>query len=448
MDFKEKYSAYKDKAIELLRKLISYNTVLDEYKEGSDAPFGEGNKECLNYLLDYAKKDGFTVKNVDNYAGHIEFGSEGEILGVLAHLDVVPFDASEWDSDPLTLDIRDGKMFARGSMDDKGPLVTSYIAMKMLLDEGFKPKRRIRLITGCDEESGSRCLEHYLKKEAKPALGFSPDAEFPLIYGEKGMISFDVKMPLDGVILDFNCGTRYNMVPSVAKMKLAINLDKEYLAYLKANNLNGEIKDGYYVAYGEAAHAMCPENGINAGFILFDFLAKHTDSKIAKFFNEYFLNDTLGKKLGIDCYDEKMKYLTCNFAISRVENGSMRIGFNCRVPLNECFLVIKKKLAIATEKYGYSYEVVSESNRHYVSKDSELVKTLMSVYKECTGDNVNAPVTIGGGTYAREIGNAVAFGPMFVGREDVCHIANEYIIIDDFDKAVEIYYNAIYELCK
>ena len=447
MNFNEKYQAYKEKAIELLRKLISFNTVLDEYKEGSDAPFGEGNKECLNYLLNYAKADGFNVKNVDNYAGHIEFG-EGEILGVLAHLDVVPFDSSEWDSDPLTLDIRDGRMYARGSMDDKGPLVTSYIAMKMLLDEGFKPKRKIRLITGCDEESGSRCLEHYLEKEEKPALGFSPDASFPLIYGEKGMMSFDINMPLDGIILDFECGTRYNMVPSVAKMKLNINLDKEFLKYLEDNNLKGEIKDGYYVAYGKAAHAMCPEEGINAGYILFSFLANNTDSKIAKFMDKYFLNDTWGKKLGIDYYDEEMKYLTCNFAISRVENGSMRLGFNCRVPLNECLVTIKDRLEDVCKKFNYSYDVINESNRHYVSKDSELVKTLMKAYVDVTKDNVNEPITIGGGTYAREIGNAVAFGPMFVGREDVCHIANEYIMMEDFDKAVEIYYNAIYDLTK
>ena len=448
MNFNEKYAKYRDKALELLAKLISFNTVLDEYKPNSDAPFGEGNRACLNYLLDYAKKDGFSVKNVDNYAGHIEYGSGDEILGVLAHLDVVPFDASEWNTNPLELTIKGDRMFARGSMDDKGPLVTSYIAMKMLLDEGFKPKRRIRLITGCDEESGSRCLEHYLEKEARPDLGFSPDASFPLIYGEKGMMSFDVNMPLDDVILDFDCGTRYNMVPSVAKMKLAINLDKEFLAFLNEFGYNGEIKDGYYVAYGKAAHAMCPEEGINAGFILFEFLAKNTDSKIAKFFSKYFLNDTWGKKLKIDAYDDEMKYLTINFAIAKVSDNTMRIGFNCRVPLNECLNTIKERLAIACSEFNYSYEVISESNRHYVAKDSELVKSLMKSYVDVTGDKVNEPITIGGGTYAREIGNAVAFGPMFVGREDVCHIANEYFMLEDFDKAVEIYYNAIYELTK
>ncbi len=448
MEFKELYLKYKDQAIKLLEKLISYNTILDKYEPNSDAPFGIGNKEALNYLLDYALNDGFNVKNVDNYAGHIEFGEGEEILGVLAHLDVVPVDESEWDSNPFELSIRDGKMYARGTMDDKGPLVCAYIAMKMLLDSGFKPKRRVRLIAGCDEESGSRCLEHYLSKEAKPDLGFSPDASFPLIFGEKGMISFDVIAPCDDIIVDFECGIRYNMVPSVAKLKLNINLENEFISFLNENNYKGEIADGYLVAYGAAAHAMCPENGINAAFILFEFLNKYTDSRLADFFNKYFLNDTRGNKLGIAAYDEEMKELTCNFAIIRVNDGKAKLGFNCRVPLNECFGIIEGQLAKACGEYNYEYKILGSSPRHYVSQDSELVKSLMKAYVDVTGDTVNKPITIGGGTYAREIGNAVAFGPMFVGREDVCHIANEYFMIEDFDASVEIYYKSIYELTK
>ena len=200
--------------LEILKKLISFKTVLDEYKENDEAPFGIENKKALEYILDVAKKDGFNIKNVDNYAGHIEFGSGDEILGVLAHLDVVPVKEDEWESDPFEIRFSDNKMYARGILDDKGPLVASYIALKMLKESGFKPKRRIRLIMGCDEESGSRCLERYLEKEEKPTLGFSPDATFPLIYGEKAMITYDIFGKLeDDIILSFDAGERYNIVP-------------------------------------------------------------------------------------------------------------------------------------------------------------------------------------------------------------------------------------------
>ncbi|RIA77752.1 succinyl-diaminopimelate desuccinylase [Anaeroplasma bactoclasticum] len=449
MDFSELYKKERPYAIEVLKKLISYKSVLDEYKENSDAPFGIENKKALEYILSVGKSDGFITKNIDNYAGHIEYGEGNEILGVLAHLDVVPVNESEWDSNPFELRFDGGKMFARGSLDDKGPLVASYIALKMLKDMGFKPKRRIRLIMGCDEESGSRCLERYLEKEEKPTLGFSPDACFPLIYGEKAMTSYDIYGDSsDDIILTFTAGDRYNVVPSEAKMTLKSDYSKEFEKFLKDKNYNGKYQNGEYIAYGVAAHAMNPEIGVNAAYILFEFLHEYTDSKIAKFMDEYFLGDTWGKKLGYDMYDEEMKYLTSNFAVVRIEDGKLKFGVNCRVPLDSQFKVIEEKVANATKKYGYSYKILYNSPRHYVSPKSELVTKLMDVYKEVTKDTTNGPITIGGGTYAREIGQAVAFGPLVVGREDVCHIANEYLYESDFDLAVEVYFKAIYELTK
>ena len=449
MDIKKQIIDNKEDAIKLLSDLISFESVLDEFNPNSEAPFGLENKKCLEYLLNAAKKDGFIVKNVDNYAGHIEYGTGEEALGILAHLDVVPVKKDEWDSYPFKLDIRDGKMYARGAIDDKGPLVASYIALKMLKDNGFKPNKRIRLIVGCDEESGSRCLGHYFKHEEKPSIGFSPDAEFPVIYGEKGMMSYDIIGELnDDFILEFSCGERYNIVPSIAKMKLAKDLSKEYKEYLALNNYNGEIIDDYYIAYGKAAHAMCPQNGVNAAYILFDFLNKYTSSRIAKFMDEYFLFDVNGKKLGYYIYDDDMKHLTSNFAIVDIKNNKLRMGINCRIPVDSQAQVIKDCVSNATGKYNLSYEVINESKRHFVDPNSNLVKSLMKCYQEVTGDYETKPFTIGGGTYARELNTAVAFGPVFVGREDVCHIANEYMYEEDFYNSIEVYYKSIYELTK
>ena len=449
MDIKKQINDYKEYAIKLLSDLIAFESVLDEFNPNSDAPFGIENKKCLEYLLNAANNDGFIVKNVDNYAGHIEYGNGEESLGILAHLDVVPVKKDEWDSYPFKLDIRDGKMYARGAIDDKGPLVASYIALKMLKDNGFKPNKRIRLIVGCDEESGSRCLEHYFKYVEKPSFGFSPVAEFPVIYGEKGMMSYDIVGELnDDIILEFSCGERYNIVPSMAKMKLAKDMSKEYKEYLVLNNYNGEIIDDYYIAYGKAAHAMCPQNGINAAYILFDFLNKYTSSRIAKFIDEYFLFDVNGKKLGYYIYDEDMKHLTSNLAIVDIKDNKLKIGVNCRIPVDSQAQVIKDCISIATRKYDLSYKVINESKRHFVDPNSNLVQTLMKCYQEVTGDYETKPFTIGGGTYARELNTAVAFGPVFVGREDVCHIANEYMFLEDFYNSIEVYYKSIYELTK
>lgn len=445
--FDEKYKNYEQKAISLLRSLIGFRTVLDKYDPSSDAPFGIENKKALEFLLEEAKKDGFSVKNVDSYAGHVQFGQGDIKLGILAHLDVVPVKEDEWETDPFTLDIRDNRFYARGALDDKGPLVASYIAMKMLNDEGFKPKGIVRLIAGCDEESGSRCLEHYFKTEAKPEMGFSPDADFPLIYGEKAMLSYDIICSKDNVIEEIKCGERYNIVPSNVSATINVDLKDKYLAYLKENNYNGEVNGNTYIAYGIASHAMAPQKGLSALSILMSFLAKNSDSKLAKFYDEYLSFDPFGKKMGYDVYDEDMKELTSNPALCNGSN-TIRIGVNCRVPLDSHLEVIEEKVREAASKHGYSYEIVSKSNRHFVSLESNLVKSLMKSYQEVTNDYETKPFTIGGGTYARELGNAVAFGALPVGREDVCHIANEYFDLDDFKQAIHIYYNAIKELMK
>lgn len=450
MDIKSLIKNYEEEALFLLSKLISFKSVLDEFDPKSKSPFGKENEHALKYILEVAENDGFKVFNDDNYAGHIEFGSGDETLGILAHLDVVPVDIKDWNTDPFTLTIKDGKMYARGSVDDKGPLAATYIAMKLLKDNGFVPKKQVRLIMGCDEESGSRCLAHYFKTQKLPQLGFSPDAEFPLIYGEKAHMTYDFvgKLASDEIIIDFTCGQRYNIVPATASMKLSINLEKEYLEFLKDNNYQGVYENGNYIAYGVASHAMVPQNGLNASFILFEFLNKYHPSVLSKFFVKYLTFDPFGKKIGYDIYTEEMKELTSNVGVVQIHNGDIKIGVDCRVPSVSHENKMRDAIAKAAFEFGLTPVVHHFGGFHFVDPKGNLVQTLMNVYQDVTKDYETKPMTIGGGTYAKFIDNAVAYGPLVPGREDVCHIANEYMYYDDFIQAIEIYAKAIYELTK
>ncbi|MDE6047096.1 MAG: dipeptidase PepV, partial [Anaeroplasmataceae bacterium] len=434
----------------LLSKLISYKTVLEKYEPKTDAPFGEENKHALKFILEYAKKDGFDTLNDKNYAGHIEFGKGKELLGILAHLDVVPVDGQTWKTNPFVLNISDNKLFGRGTMDDKGPLVASYLAMKLLKDQGFTPKKKVRLIMGCDEESGSRCLAHYFKKNPVPDLGFSPDADFPLIYGEKAHMTFNFEGSLDDseIITEFNSGTRYNVVPALASMKLSKNLKKEYLEFLEKNHYEGMVEKDTYYAYGKGSHAMVPQNGLNASFILFEFLNEAAPSTLSNFFVKYLTFDPFGKKLGYDLYDEEMKELTSNVGLVQIKDGSVLIGIDSRVPRKEHESVMKEKIKEAAKQANLKTNVLGFGGFHYVDPNSFLVTTLMNVYKEVTKDTTAEPITIGGGTYAKFIENGVAYGPLMPGREDVCHIADEYMLLEDFKNAILIYAKAIYELTK
>lgn len=447
--FIEQAKKYTNEWIELTSKLVSYPSVLEDFKPESNAPFGKANKEVLEWMLGHAKDDGFDTLNSDNYAGHVAFGNGNEALGILAHLDVVPA-VGKWTGNPFEVINKDGKLIGRGVNDDKGPLAAAYIAMKMLKDAGFKPNKKILLIMGCDEESGSRCLEHYFKSNPMPSLGFSPDACFPCINGEKAGIHFNIKGKLnqDSIIDTVYAGERYNIVPDYAYMTLKKDLKKEYLEFLKENNLKGEIEGDKYVAYGVSAHAMSPEKGQNAAFTLFSFLNKYAACEISSFVEGYLKDDPFGKKLGIAVYHEELKNLTQNLGIVRIENGQIFLGIDSRVPVDNYEQTIAQKLDSALEGTNLGYEIPVTGKIHYVPSNSVLVSTLMNSYRKFTGDMENQAYSIGGGTYAKFMDNAVAFGPQFIGREDVDHQADEYVLVEDYTTAIAIYAHAIYELTK
>ena len=448
MDFKKDISDILIDAETLLKQLISYPTIYQENEENT--PFGLANQQALSFLLKQAEKDGFSVFNDENYAGHIEFGSGDEILGILAHMDVVPVQKEEWSSDPFVLTFYPDRMVARGVVDDKGPLVACYMAMRILQKKGFVPKRKIRLIVGCDEESGSRCLKHYFQTQTTPALAFSPDADFPLIYGEKALAVFHFtgKLGEEELIEQFHSGTRHNIVPSVAMMTLKKDLSSEFLNFLNVHHYRGEVIDHRYYAYGVASHAMVPQKGVNAAFILFEFLEEVYPTPLSHFFHRYLTFDPFGKKLGIDTVDPVMKELTLNVGIVEIQNGEVFIGLDARVPKKDYEKILKDKCSKALSSIGFDLKISFFGGYHYVNPKEELVTTLMNVYRTVTQDSASEPLTIGGGTYAKLVENAVAFGPLLPGREDVCHIADEYLLRKDFKLLIEIYVNAIYELAK
>ena len=448
-DFLNLVDKYFDSFKESLKELVKIPSVLDEYRPNTDIPFGEANKEALEYMLALGKKDGFKTHNQDNYAGHIEFGEGEESLGLLAHLDVVPVTGQAWDNDPFTVVEKDGKLIGRGVNDDKGPLLASYYAIKMLKDLGFKPKMSIKLIMGCDEETGSRCLEHYFKYNPLPEIGFSPDACFPCINGEKAHQCVDIIGKNDSnILVSLKSGERYNIVPESAYMELTCDYSKEYLEFLKENNYKGEVKDGKYYAYGVAAHAMCPEKGLNASFILFEFLNKYTDVAIAKYMTKYLTFDPFGAKLSLDKTYPEMGKLTLNVGVVSIDKDSIKIGCDLRIPADEMEEDIKKSFEASTKEFSLDCQMSSFTKVHYVSSDSKLVKTLVSSYQEFSGDYKNQAYCIGGGTYAKLMKGAVAFGPQFVGGADVDHQANEYIYESDYKLVLAIYAKAIYDLTK
>lgn len=450
---------YEEQFLSDLKAIIAIPSLRNDDEAKTGAPFGKGCREALDYMLDLAKKEGFRVKDYDGYAGVIEYG-EGESIGVLGHLDIVPI-GEGWSKDPFGCEIHDGYVFGRGVLDDKGPTMCAFYALKMLKDMNVKLNKKIMMIVGCDEESGMECMDYYCKHGEIPTKGFVPDADFPLIYGEKGILGFRLSTNRNTIIKHMNAGERSNIVIGKASLSLeqmSEDEEKEFYYYLKVHHLKGKVVRGMDVTLeieGKYMHSAMCYDGINAALHLLNFVGETYDDVVSKE-----LYDILGKwngeGLGIAINGAYMGFLTMNTGIVSVNDDIVSVTIDIRYPNDTDSNTLIDTIQATLKKKGYEFDVdqISDSAPLFVDPKSELIQTLENSYRKYSDDNFTPAKTIGGGTYARKFKNFVAFGPEFPIREKTSffvggpHEKDEGMAIDELLKAMAIYADALMELGK
>ncbi|WP_367121767.1 dipeptidase PepV [Staphylococcus capitis] len=465
--WKEKVLEYENQMNDDLKGLLSIESVRDDSKASEDAPVGPGPRQALDYMYELAERDGFSTHDVDHIAGRIEAGQGEDVLGILCHVDVVPA-GDGWDSDPFDPVVTDDAIIARGTLDDKGPTIAAYYAVKILNDMNVDWKKRIHMIIGTDEESDWKCTDRYFQTEEMPTLGFAPDAEFPAIHGEKGITTFDliqdqinedVDEP-DYELLNFESGQRYNMVPDHAEARVLVkenmtDVIQNFEYFVEQNELQGEstVDSGILIltVEGKAVHGMDPSLGVNAGLYLLKFLSSLNLDKSAKDFvefnNRYLFDSHFGEKMGMKFHTDVMGDVTTNIGIIKYDNKEAgRYGVNLRYPQGFEFEEAVERFTNEIKDIGFSLELGKVQKPHYVDKDDPFVEKLVKAYRNQTGD-MTEPYTIGGGTYARNLDKGVAFGAMFEDTEDLMHQKNEYMTKKQLINATSIYLEAIYALC-
>ena len=438
--------------IETLQRWLRIPSVRAE-RSADNAPFGAEIRRALDTAMADIKRLGMEPRDVDGYCCDAEIGEGDEVVAVLAHLDVVP-EGDGWDHDPYGGEIIDGRIIGRGTSDDKGPGVAALFAMKAIMDAGIPMRRRCRLILGCDEECGMQDLEYYEEKIGLPEMGFSPDANFPLINTEKGIMQMKLDAPMtDARLVSIACGTRANVVPGTAKAVLAGDWREQAAEAFDVEDEDCAIEtelDGentLITVSGVPAHASTPEKGKNAAKMLIRVLrGLGVGGEAIALLDDAAGEGSAGEAMGIAGCDAVSGPLTLNLGLLSAQAGQLSVTFDCRYPVFFSDVTVRETVAKRLAPAGFVMEPGHASHPHHVPESSELVTKLMAVYNGITGQNAK-PFAIGGGTYARHLKEGVAYGMLFPGDLELEHQANESIDLENYLKAARIYAYAIVALC-
>jgi len=467
MEIRNRIEAYmtekQPQMIEDLMKLIEIPSVRGEAAEGM--PFGVGPAMALRKAMELMEARGLSVRS---YADCVATGDLTDLesgLDILAHLDVVPAGEGWTVCDPFEPVISDGCLYGRGSIDDKGPAIAALYAMTCVRELGIPLKRNVRLILGTDEECGSGDLEHYYAAEQEAPMTFTPDANFPLINMEKGRLcgeidghfSYDETLPY---IASADSGLKSNVIPAKANavvvgmspMQLAPYMTaaaEKTGAHFTANTENGAVR---ILCEGEGGHAAYPEAANNALTALLELLvtlpcADSEGFRRLKALQALFPHgDYYGKELGIAMQDEISGKLTLSADLLHFDETGLYLCFDSRCPV--CSNDANTRLAAMEriEKAGLKMRETEMVLPHYVSADSDFVRTLLKVYEDWTGIHGEAEAT-GGGTYVHDLKNGVAFGCEMAGIDNHLHGADEFITLDQLLLSAKIFAQAIIELC-
>ena len=456
MDFLTLARNYQDQMIKDLQDLLAIASLSDEAHATETAPFGPKIREALDWMLNQGKNDGFETLDVDGYAGLISYGQQSQSIGMLGHLDIVPV-GEGWSVDPFGGEVKDGYIFGRGSGDDKGPTIAAYYAMKIIRDLGIELNKKIMLIVGCDEETGMRCMKHYIEHAPIPDMGFVPDAYFPVIYGEKGILNVKLTGEKKTVIKRLHGGERPNIVLGKCSVEVIGKPKEDDLRlFTRSHRIKASYKyladSTVYTFEGKYSHASTPQQGQNAAVYALNFVAAAYQDEAAADLSRL-LYSYHGTGLNIEFDGAHMRNLTMNLGIIHVEKNKFDLTLDIRYPndvdFDFCFNNISQTLS--KDAPWVKMDVIAHKEPLFVDPNSDLVKTLHDVYRQVSGDDFTPLKTMGGGTYSRTLPNFVAYGMAFPLRKlpefaGDAHQKDEAIEIESLVMATAIYAKALYKL--
>ena len=454
----EYINAGKERFISDLGRLVNIKSEREAPLDGM--PFGAGPAKALAEAGKLAEEHGFSMQNFENYAGEIQFGEDPSLM-ILAHLDVVS-EGDNWTKKPYEMTEEDGRLYGRGTTDDKGPALACLYALEAVRELYGEPANGVRLVLGCGEETGSEDMEYYFSRREKLPYTLSPDADYPLINLEKGRFApeFTKTVTDTGNVKEINGGGTANIVPGKADALLGgVSLKDAESFFHAAQEMTGasfraaEEENGVRIfCGGTSSHAAVPENGNNANTALLTYLSlilpdcalKSDINALLRLFPH---GDTLGEACGVKMSDEQSGALSLNFGILHFDGETLRCGLDLRCPVCADEKNVRDVIINQLEKYGFAFDGNPAMRpAHYVPEDAPIVKEALRVYEDYTGRKGEC-LAIGGGTYVHDIEGGVAFGIEFPETDYRIHGADEFAVTDELLLTACMYAQIIKDLC-
>lgn len=427
-----------------LLRLIRIPSVYDPETAAPGRPYGQPVADALNFMRDLALRDGFEVEEYDGHAVAVCLGGQARRIDVASHLDVVE-PGEGWTVDPFCGEVRDGRLYGRGSQDMKTSAFLTYLALKRIREEQLPLTRGLRLVFGADEERTMDDMAYYLKQAGPPDFAFTPDGAFPMAIGEKGALMWRLSGRYDGLAEELDGGVQCNVISPAARAVLKPGTDGDAVAReLKRLGLDGSVDaaDGKTVVTvrGKAAHASRPAEGHSATVDLLRLLGSCGDETMEALFRCF--ADPRGAGIGLTGQGENG--YTMNLGIFRIHNGDCCGEVDARYPFGltsaACTELLRARCPLAV---SLDYDSPPTMN----DLADPFVGTLLAAYRDLTGD-MREPFVSGGVSYSKVFGHCVAFGPLFPGGRELIHQADESVDLSDAADAFEIYYEAMKRLAQ
>ena len=422
------FASHLNEILRDLQEIISIESVADESNPQPGRPFGEGSRKALDWGIDFMEKIGMTVKDFDGYAVRGDFSdSEEPGLAILAHLDTVPAgDKSKWSNPPFMLSRHGGNYYGRGTIDDKGPALAVLWAVKAIKELGM-PVKNFRVIFGGNEEGGCQDMEYYSSKEKFPPMVFTPDGSFPVLNCEKGMVH-----------LTFSCDFEDELICGIQGGNVINAIPDNCIVLMK----NGQKK----IIEGKSAHGSRPENADNP---LTKALTRYygVNPVLNKLRELFPYKQYDGKACGLGFSDRISGTMTCALTEMNVRDGRFYGGIDIRFPIERTYTEISGIITDTLKNAGFTIDTCEGMEPHYVDENSFLVKTLLNVYEKVKGEKGSC-IAEGGITYVHNIEGGVAFGAEFPEENNNMHGVDEHISEETFRLNLNMYANAICEICK